>query len=145
ARRQDFRRRSLICVNVRHRGAVDSCTSTGRFRRHAMSHLSTRRDLLRAAAVAPVLAGAAAHSHAAIKTSAHIVIAGSGLGGLAVAHRLAAGLDGARITIVDGKEEHNYQPGYTLVATGVWPTSKVRDRNADFIPPGVEWVREMVT
>ena len=110
-----------------------------------MSHLATRRDLLRAAAVAPVLAGAAARSHAAIKTSAHIVIAGSGLGGLAVAHRLAAGLDGARITIVDGKEEHNYQPGYTLVATGVWPTSKVRDRNADFIPPGVEWVREMAT
>jgi hypothetical protein len=32
-----------------------------------------------------------------------------------------AQLDGARITLVDGKEEHNYQPGYTLVATGVWP------------------------
>lgn len=110
-----------------------------------MSHQATRRDLLRAAAVAPVLAGVAAHSRAAIKTSAHIVIAGSGLGGQAVAHRLAAGLDGARITIVDAKEEHNYQPGYTLVATGVWPVTKVRDRNADLMPGGVQWVREMVT
>jgi sulfide:quinone oxidoreductase len=53
-------------------------------------------------------------------------------------------LDGARITIVDRKEEHNYQPGYTLVATGVWPVDKVRDRNADYQPAGVAWVKDMV-
>ncbi len=78
------------------------------------------------------------------KTKAHIVIAGSGLGGIAVANRLSRMLDGAKITIVDGKQEHNYQPGYTLVATGIWPIEKVRDRNADFHPAGVEWVQEMV-
>lgn len=78
------------------------------------------------------------------KTSAHIVIAGSGLGGIAVANRLSKMLDGAKITIVDRKEEHNYQPGYTLVATGVWPVDKVRDRNADYQPAGVEWVKDMV-
>jgi sulfide:quinone oxidoreductase len=54
-----------------------------------------------------------------------------------VANRLSKMLDGAKITIVDRKEEHNYQPGYTLVATGVWPVDKVRDRNADFQPAGV--------
>src|SRR5690606_27091863 len=53
-------------------------------------------------------------------------------------------LDGATITVVDRKEVHNYQPGYTLVATGVWDVSKVSDRNADLMPAGVEWVREMV-
>jgi hypothetical protein len=34
------------------------------------------------------------------------------------------------------RKKHNYQPGYTLVATGVWPVDKVRDRNADFQPAG---------
>jgi sulfide:quinone oxidoreductase len=106
-----------------------------------------RRRWLQALAAAPALAGAAAApvpARAAVKTSARIVIAGSGLGGIAVANRLSKLLDGARITIVDRKEEHNYQPGYTLVATGVWPVDKVRDRNADFQPAGVEWVKDMV-
>lgn len=107
-----------------------------------MKHSTSRRALLGTAALAPLLPTAPAA--AAYKTSAHIVIAGSGLGGIAVASRLAKMLDGARITIVDRKEEHNYQPGYTLVASGVWPVSKVRDRNADFQPEGVEWVKDMV-
>ena len=81
-----------------------------------------RRRWLQTLAAAPMMAGAAGApgtAGAAIKTSARIVIAGSGLGGIAVANRLARMLDGAKITIVDRKEEHNYQPGYTLVATGV--------------------------
>ncbi|MBT9499646.1 MAG: NAD(P)/FAD-dependent oxidoreductase [Burkholderiaceae bacterium] len=108
-----------------------------------MPHQPTRRALLGAAALAP-LATAAPPARAMFKTSAHIVIAGSGLGGIAVANRLSKMLDGAKITIVDRKEEHNYQPGYTLVATGVWPVDKVRDRNADYQPAGVEWVKDMV-
>ncbi|MBX3601014.1 MAG: NAD(P)/FAD-dependent oxidoreductase [Rubrivivax sp.] len=106
-----------------------------------------RRRWLQGVAAAPLAAGALTAgrpAQARVKTSAHIVIAGSGLGGIAVANRLAGLLDGARITIVDAKEEHNYQPGYTLVATGVWPVDKVRDRNADFQPAGVDWVQEMV-
>ncbi len=107
-----------------------------------------RRRLLGAALAAPGtaagLAGATSPARATVKTRAHVVIAGSGLGGIAVANRLSAMLDGARITIVDRKEEHNYQPGYTLVASGVWPVDKVRDRNADYLPAGVEWVHDMV-
>ncbi len=84
-------------------------------------------------------------AHAArVATKARIAIAGSGLAGLALAHRLTKLLDGARITVIDAKEEHNYQPGYTLVATGVWPVGKVVDQNADFMPAGVEWVKDMV-
>jgi len=105
-----------------------------------------RRRWLQALAAAPLVAGAttAGPARAAIRTNARIVIAGSGLGGIAVANRLSQLLDGAKITIIDRKEEHNYQPGYTLVATGVWPVSKVRDRNADFQPAGIEWVKDMV-
>jgi sulfide:quinone oxidoreductase len=108
-----------------------------------MSYQPTRRALLGAASIAP-FAGGARPAHATVKTSAHIVIAGSGLGGIAVANRLSRMLEGARITIVDRKEEHNYQPGYTLVATGVWPVDKVRDRNIDYQPAGVAWVKDMV-
>jgi sulfide:quinone oxidoreductase len=107
---------------------------------------AARRRWLRAVASLPLLGAAAAPNAraAALKSNAHIVIAGSGLGGIAVATRLRQALDGARITIVDAKQEHHYQPGFTLVATGVWPIDKVRDRNADFLPEGVQWVQEMV-
>jgi sulfide:quinone oxidoreductase len=109
---------------------------------------SARRLWLRALGLAPAAAGltvGAVPARAAVRTNAHIVIAGSGLGGISVANRLSQLLDGARITIIDRKEEHNYQPGYTLVATGVWPVDKVKDRNADYLPSGAEWVREMAT
>ncbi|GAB1388277.1 MAG: filamentous hemagglutinin [Rubrivivax sp.] len=95
-------------------------------------------------AAGSALLSAAGPAAARTKTQAHVVIAGSGLGGIAVAHRLQALLDGVKITIVDAKEEHNYQPGYTLVASGVWPVAKVRERNAQLQPEGVQWVKEMV-
>ncbi|MBN9424918.1 MAG: NAD(P)/FAD-dependent oxidoreductase [Burkholderiales bacterium] len=106
-----------------------------------------RRRWLRSAAALPLVTAAsgAPAPAAAQKTSAHIVIAGSGLGGIAVANRLSKMLDGAKITIIDRKEEHNYQPGYTLVATGVWPIGKVREHNAEFHPAGAEWIKDMVT
>lgn len=109
-------------------------------------HRAARRRWLQAIAATPLLASASVPStaRAALKTSAHIVIAGGGLGGIAMANRLSRVLDGARITLVDAKKEHNYQPGYTLVATGVWPVEKVRDHNADFHPAGLEWVQDMV-
>jgi len=113
-----------------------------------MPELNRRRWLLGTAGAGAVAALSATASPAAqaarLKTQARIVVAGSGLGGLAVATRLTKLLDGARITIIDQKQEHNYQPGYTLVATGVWPVSKVRDRNADLQPSGVEWIQAMV-
>ena len=108
---------------------------------------SRRRWLAGTASAGAALTLGLGHNTAAQakqSSKAHIVIAGSGLGGLALAHRLLDLLDGAQITIIDAKEAHNYQPGYTLVASGVWPVSKVIDRNADFMPAGVRWIKEMV-
>lgn len=107
-----------------------------------------RRRWIKALGAVPVSAGLLGlhnHAQAAIKTKAHIVIAGSGLGGIALANRLTKLLDGVKITIIDAKEEHNYQPGYTLVATGVWPVEKVRNLNADYHPSGVTWKKAMVS
>lgn len=109
------------------------------------AHGRARRKLLALAAL-PAATATISPSHAvdrpATKTSAHVLIVGSGLAGLSAASRLRRLLDGATITILDGKEIHNYQPGYTLVASGIWPVEKVVDRNADFMPIGVEWIRE---
>lgn len=110
-------------------------------------HAGLNRRQWLAAAGATTMAATALSSappaHArTVKTQARVVILGSGLGGIGVANRLSKQLDGATITVVDKKEEHNYQPGYTLVATGVWPMSKVRNRNADYLPKGCTWVRE---
>lgn len=80
---------------------------------------------------------------APLKSSARIVVIGAGAGGLAVANRLRRALDGAAITIIDAKAEHNYQPGYTLVAIGVWPEARVRGKNADYLSQGIDWVQEM--
>ncbi len=62
---------------------------------------STRRRWLQALASTPLVPTltAPALAEGATKTKAHIVIAGSGLGGIAVANRLSKLLDGAKITM----------------------------------------------
>lgn len=80
----------------------------------------------------------------AVKTSAHIVIAGAGAAGLSVASWLAARLDGARITLIDGRKEHFYQPGFTLVAAGVKPQNYPVSSTAEYLPPGVDLIAEHV-
>lgn len=110
----------------------------------------SRRAFLGAGTAATLAAGTginlgltAETQAATIKTSAHVVVIGSGLAGLGLVNRLRKQLDGAKITLVDAKKVHHYQPGFTLVATGIWPKGKVSDTNAELIPPGVDWVQEM--
>lgn len=76
---------------------------------------------------------------------ARIVIVGAGAGGLAAASRLANALDGASITLIDGKEAHHYQPGFTLVASGVWKPHRVISKNSTYIPSGVRWIKAYVS
>ena len=79
-----------------------------------------------------------------IKTSARIVIAGAGAAGLAAANRLSQQLQGARITLIDARKEHFYQPGFTLVAAGIKPQNYVVSSTAEYVPQGVELVQERV-
>ncbi|WP_244264756.1 FAD-dependent oxidoreductase, partial [Vreelandella boliviensis] len=76
------------------------------------------------------------------RTQAHIVILGGGAAGMAMANRLARRLQGGTITLVEPREIHHYQPGWTLVASGVWHPGKTMRPNAQFIPRGIHWVRE---
>ena len=110
------------------------------------AHASRRRFLTLAAvgAAGAALPAHAQHGKGPIKTSARIVIAGAGAAGLASASRLAASLDGARITIIDARMPHYYQPGFTLVGAGIKPAHYVVSQTADYIPSKVEWVQESV-
>lgn len=106
-----------------------------------------RRQFLKIAAAGSVVAALPFGTIQAetSKQNVHIVIMGCGLAGLAAAHRLRRQLPNAQITIIDGKREHHYQPGFTLLATGVWHNAqKVKADNAKLIPHGVKWLPESV-
>lgn len=111
-----------------------------------MSRPAGRREFLKlalaAAAAAPFAVPGAAKG--AVKTNARIVIAGAGAAGLAMANRLSQMLDGAGITLIDGRKAHYYQPGFTLVGAGLKPASYVEATTAEFVPRNAEWLEEPV-
>lgn len=76
----------------------------------------------------------------AVGTRARIVIAGGGAAGLAAANRLAHALEGASITLIEPREEHWYQPGFTLIAAGIKPRDYAVSRTADYLPRGIDFV-----
>lgn len=87
-----------------------------------------------------------AHAAEIVNQSVRVVIVGSGLGGQAAAHRLRKQLPNAKITIIDAKKEHIYQPGLTLVGTGIWNDAagvSLGD-NAGLTPAGVDLIPESV-
>lgn len=108
--------------------------------------LSRRRFLMlgSAAGAALLLRPGGARAAEQVKTTARIVIAGAGAAGLATAAQLAARLDGARITLLDARQEHFYQPGFTLVAAGIKQESYVVSTTREYLPGGVELVEERV-
>lgn len=102
-------------------------------------HLSRRAVLGLAAGAAAVGAvGLPKSLPAQIATQARIVILGAGAAGTALANRLSRRLEGARITIVDGRQRHLYQPGLSLVAAGLKPPSYVVSNTTDWLLPEID-------
>jgi len=115
-------------------------------RRLSVRPLSRRSFLMLGAAGAGsmLLRAEAAHARDRVKTSARIVIAGAGAAGLTAANRLVDRLDGAKITLIDARKQHLYQPGLTLIAAGIKAEPYVISSTAEYLPKGVEWVEETV-
>lgn len=116
--------------------------------RHPAAQTERRRFLGQMAGLGalPLAVATTNSAHAGkVASKARIVIAGAGSAGLTAASRLAAALDGASITVIDGRKEHLYQPGFTLVAAGIKPQDYVVSATADYIPKGVEWVAEALS
>jgi sulfide:quinone oxidoreductase len=115
---------------------------------NAMNQLLNRRRALltlgAAGAAGIALTPGIASAANKVKTTARIVIAGAGAAGLASASRLSEALDGATITLIDARKEHFYQPGFTLVGSGIKPAGYTVSSTADYVPAGVKLVQERV-
>ncbi len=68
-----------------------------------------------------------------------MLILGGGTGGTIMANKLANALDERdwRITVVDGTEEHYYQPGFLFVPFGLYRMRDIVRPRRQYIPPGV--------
>jgi sulfide:quinone oxidoreductase len=73
-----------------------------------------------------------------------VLIIGGGSAGLAVGATLRNKPNPPGVTIVDPSEKHYYQPIWTLIGAGVFP-KEISERNeADYIPPGANWIKDAV-
>ncbi len=107
----------------------------------------SRRDLMKFGLGAGILSTMPAQSAFANtdQVRGNIVIVGAGAGGLALANRLVGTLPNATITIIDSRPKHYYQPGLTMVASGIWPEDKVVTDNLRWVPSALNWVQALAT
>ncbi|GAA4020781.1 hypothetical protein GCM10022280_21570 [Sphingomonas swuensis] len=73
-----------------------------------------------------------------------VVIVGGGAGGLAAAASLLRRQPSLDIAVVEPRETHDYQPGYTLIGAGVFTIGDVRRPMAKVMPKGVTWLKTSV-
>ncbi|WP_435104235.1 TIGR01244 family sulfur transferase [Arhodomonas sp. AD133] len=73
-----------------------------------------------------------------------VAIVGGGAGGCAAAASLLARRRDLRVAIIEPREDHYYQPGWTLVGGGVFDRRHTRRAMADAIPEGAKWIRAAV-
>ncbi|RMH39472.1 MAG: NAD(P)/FAD-dependent oxidoreductase [Alphaproteobacteria bacterium] len=83
--------------------------------------------------------------HAPLRKRHHqIVIVGGGAGGIAAAASLLRRRPSLDIAIIEPRDEHFYQPGWTLVGGGVFDKSQTRRPMRDVIPTGANWIQQGV-
>ncbi|MEJ7139515.1 TIGR01244 family sulfur transferase [Amphibiibacter pelophylacis] len=73
-----------------------------------------------------------------------VVIVGAGAAGIAVAASLRARAPDLDVALVDPATIHYYQPGWTLVGSGVFQPPATGRTMASVIPPGVTWIQAAV-
>ena len=74
-----------------------------------------------------------------------ILIVGGGSGGIATAASLLKRKPGIDIAIIEPKDEHFYQPGWTMVGGGVFEPEKTRRQMKDLMPKQVTWIKAAVS
>ena len=74
-----------------------------------------------------------------------VAIVGAGAGGLAAVASLLKQNPKLTVTVFDPADEHYYQPGWTLVGSGLMPQEKTVRSMDSVIPEKVSWVQEAVT
>lgn len=79
-----------------------------------------------------------------VDASHAVVIIGGGAAGIAVASSLKARKPDLDIAIIDPNDVHYYQPGWTLVAAGVFDAQSTAKTMGSLIPAGVKWIKAAV-
>jgi sulfide:quinone oxidoreductase len=109
----------------------------------------SRRDALKVAGLgsaAFLLGGTeveAATSAQASDVKAKIVIVGGGLAGVATAARLTNSLSNPDITIIEPNPKSvSYQPGNTLIASGVYTKDDIMYNTNEYLPKGVKLIAD---
>ncbi len=74
----------------------------------------------------------------------NIAIIGAGLGGISLSAQLISDLPNAKITLFDADPMLYYQPGFTLIAAGIYDKDDVSYDKKDLINKKVQWVQENV-
>jgi len=69
-------------------------------------------------------------------------VVGGGAGGLAAIGSLLKRRPNLDIALIEPKEDHFYQPGWTLVGSGVFNPAQTRRRLMDVLPEGVHLIRQ---
>lgn len=78
------------------------------------------------------------------KAKGKIVIIGGGAAGISIASRLKHWLDEPNITLIDPSDRQYYQPGFTLIAAGIYQPNEVWKKQEDCMPKGINWVKDSV-
>ncbi len=101
----------------------------------------SRRALIKAGVGVGVLsaAGVTYHEVSKINTNARILVVGGGAAGIGISNMLLRNLDGAKITLVEPRDFHWYQPGQTLLLAGSYTTQQ------DVVSPITTYLDNKVT
>lgn len=75
---------------------------------------------------------------------ADVVIVGGGSAGLATAASLLERDRSLDIVVIEPRETHDYQPGWTMVGGGVFDVKDTQRAEASVIPAGVRWIKGAV-
>ncbi len=106
-----------------------------------------RRHFFKLMAMAGVLTAANTQKAKAFSSKAKgkIVIIGGGAAGISMAARLKNWLDKPDITLIDPSDRQFYQPGFTLIASGVYKPDDVWRKQEDCMPSDIKWIKDFVT
>ncbi|WP_345725589.1 FAD/NAD(P)-binding oxidoreductase [Qipengyuania proteolytica] len=74
-----------------------------------------------------------------------IVIAGGGSAGIATAASLLHRRAGLDIAVIEPREQHYYQPGWTMVGGGVFDKEETCRSEASVMPEAVTWIKTAVS
>ncbi|CAI1954410.1 MULTISPECIES: FAD/NAD(P)-binding oxidoreductase [Serratia] len=76
--------------------------------------------------------------------SPRVVVIGGGSAGIGVIASLKKRIKNLTVILIEPRDQHDYQPAWTLVGAGLFDPAKTRRPLNRVIPPQVTWVKDLV-